>query len=103
MTGLRLYLLIGAVVGVVVGTYFVGQSAGYKACQAENAKLVEIERKRQVEAGNVAVDAARKRADAAEVENVQLQDQVETYVKTLTDRPDAAACVLSPADADSLR
>lgn len=86
---------------VVWGIYTQGVHAGRAACEARVAAEVAAERQRQAEAGNAALDAARRREEAASLANQSLQQQVDDYAASLAARPDAA-CLLSPDDARGL-
>lgn len=99
---LKLLLAGGAIIVVIGVIFWAGHSAGSAKVEARVAREVAAERQRQAEAGNAALDTARKQAEAREIENAALEAEVDGFERELATRPDGA-CIISPADGLRLR
>ncbi len=95
---------------IVAGAYIKGRHDARELCEGQKAAMrLEAQQKlteelaRQARVQNQNLEAAQRRADQAAGMVADLQKQVDDYEAELATRTDAAACILSPRDADSLQ
>ena len=90
------------VLAVAGGIYVKGRVDGRQACELRVERAVAAEQARQRTANSEALDAARRREEAREIENLALTRKVEDYESELAKRS-GDRCVIDADDARRLR
>lgn len=94
--------LLCAAAAVWAVSTLIFQEGGAHVQRKVDAAVV-AERERQAKAAASALDAARRRAELREAEKIELETKVAAYETELAQRPAAAQCIGSDADAERLR